>query len=118
MARDTITAQELPGYGEALASDLTYTSLVAANDAQWVNTGKELLFVRNDDAGSQTITVAGVASSTNFNQAKDIATAVAASSYQVIGPFNTSCFHQGGGYAYINVSTDNWKVAVVKLPTT
>lgn len=120
MARDVLTAQTLPGFGAALAADISWDDGVSANGIAWEGTGKELLLIFNQDAGAQTVTVNGVANPINFNNAKNIAPSVGASEYQIIGPFEPAAFNQPSG-TYVGKVTADFSVetidfAVIRLP--
>ncbi len=52
-----ITVQTIPTAYDQTLDALTFTALSAGGDDTFVSTGKEILIFRNDDAGSQTVTI-------------------------------------------------------------
>ena len=120
MAYEVVTAQALPGFGGALAADITWTTGTAAQGIKWEGTGKELLLIYVPSAGPQTVTVNGVANPINFNNAKDIAPSVGNAKHRIVGPFEPAAFNQpsgdDAGSVTCDFSADNIDFAVIRLP--
>jgi len=119
MPRDVITVNEnakryppLPVAANSL--DFAFTVGDAVNGLQYQATGREVVLVRNINAGSQTFTLLSVAD--EFGRKGDITTySLAAGEFAVLIP-PLKGFQQADGSVWIDVSHDDVHVAVLRLP--
>ena len=119
MPRDVITVNEnakryppLPVAANSL--DFAFTAGDAVNGLQYQATGREVVLVRNINAGSQTFTLLSVAD--EFGRKGDITTySLAAGEFAVLIP-PLKGFQQADGSVWIDVSHDDVHVAVLRLP--
>lgn len=119
MPRDVITANEnakryppLPVAANSL--DFAFTPGDAVNGLQYQATGREVVLVRNINAGPQTFTLISVAD--EFGRKGDITTySLAAGEFAVLIP-PLKGFQQTDGSVWIDVSHDDVHVAVLRLP--
>jgi len=123
MARLAITVQEPAGFWPALpltanAEDFTWTASGAdfADGFSFTNTGRELILIRNDNVGAQTITVSSVVD--RFNRTGDITTySIGAAEYAWFGPFKQDGWNQSGTQLlYAAVTAADLYICVVRLP--
>lgn len=101
----------------AEAADFTYTASGAdfADGASFPLTGREVLIVRNDNAGAQTITINSVVD--DKNRTGDITTySIGIGEYAVFGPFPKSGWAQASGDLYFEVAAADLFLAVLRLP--
>lgn len=109
MARTEITVQVIPANGSAGLEDFTWTAADATNDMMFENTGKELLLIRNDSAGSLDVDV--VSETDKFGRVATNTVSTAASNYSAIGPFDRATYNQNAGETdagkvYLDITTD------------
>ena len=116
-----ITVQTMLGpfaaYGAGLA-DFTFAAGTITDGDTFVCTGKELLVVKNTDAGPTTITITSVAD--EKNRTGDITTySVGIGEYAIfpIGLTNSLGWKSTTGKVRITVSDADLKVAVLRLPS-
>lgn len=123
MARLSLTVQEVAGFWPALpltanAEDFTWTASGAdfADGFSFTNTGREILLVRNDNAGAQTITISSVAN--GHNRTGDITTySIGIGEYAWFGPFKPEGWNQTGTQViYGAVTAADLYFAVCRLP--
>lgn len=119
MPRTALTPQSppgaYPGTIAANAADLSFAAADVANKNQVALTGKEMLIVRNDNAGAQTVTINSVADS--YARTGDItAYSIGAGEYAFFGPFPVAGWRQTDGNLYLEGSHADIKFAVIKLP--
>lgn len=120
MARTSITPQTLEGaYGDygADEADLTFAATTgAAGDSgnQFSASGNDLVIVRNDNGGAQTITFTSVPD--KLGRSGDIETySIGAGEYAAFGPFKVEGWRQTDGKIYFETSSADVKVAVIAL---
>jgi len=121
MARQSHTAQEPPGKYPATpltaeSADFTWTAADAANKEEVTLTGREIILIRNDDAGAQTVTFDSVVD--DKNRKGDITDySVGAGKYAHFGPFPKDGWAQTDGTLHFEASDANIHIAVIKLPS-
>lgn len=122
MARTAITpVTPLGGYGDYSAADsadfamAATTGLSGSSGNQFVSSGKDLVYVKNTQAGTQTITFTSV--DDPFGRAEDITTyELLTGEYAVFGPFLVAGWRQTDGNIYFETSHADVLVAVFALP--
>jgi len=104
-------ARNQPGLTAAV---LGATAAAVAGD-QFLNDGRQLLYVKNVNASSRTITVA--TGGTILGLAIDnVAFAVAQNAEKIVGPFNPQYFNDSSGYVQVTYSAEtDVTVAVVSV---
>lgn len=121
MARLVITGKTPPGKYPSVplsanSADLSWTAAGAtfADGASFAMTGNDLLLVRNDNAGAQTVTISSVVD--QYNRTGDITTySVGAGEYAVFGPIPRPGWMQDDGSLYFAASAADVSFAVVHL---
>jgi hypothetical protein len=99
----------------ANALDITVQAADVANLNEFVFTGKELILVKNDDAGAQTITLTSVAD--EQKRTGDITTySVGIGEYAAFLATSLKGWQQSDGKFYLAASSANIKIAVLRLP--
>lgn len=121
MARLVITpvqpAGSYPSLQPAATSlDYAYQAPGLASDGiGWLNTGREILLVRNSSAGALTFTVTSVPL---YGRSGDItAYSIGANLFSLLGPFDPKGWNQSDGMVYVAGSTTSVLFAVVRLPS-
>lgn len=119
MARTVITPQSVPGsYPGTIAANganFTWAAADVTNKNQFISTGRELLLVKNDDAGVQTITINSVQDP--YKRTGDISSySLGTLIFAVFGPFPVLGWMQSDSNIYLEASSANVKFAVLKLP--
>lgn len=120
MARTAITVQEVDSPFAAVSAgslDFTFAALDAANGNYFQCTGRELVLFENTDAGAQTVTIDSV--DDEKGRQEDITTySLAANDFVHFagGLTNAKGWKQTNGQIYIDTSSANVKVAVLRLP--
>ena len=116
----TIAAQLTPGSAPSLplaadSADFTWTAADQANDGNDTpHTGREIILVRNDNVGAQTVTVHSIADP--YNREGDIAAySLAAGDYAAFGPFQGAAWRQTDGKLWFNGSAADVFFAVLRL---
>lgn len=122
MPRTAITpTTPLGGYGDYSSvnvADFTLdatTGLSGSSGNQFVSSGKDLVYVKNIQAGTQTITFTSV--DDTFNRSEDITTyELLTGEYAIFGPFPVVGWRQTDGNIYFETSHADVLVAVFPLP--
>jgi len=114
MARTEIAAQELPGGYDYDGANLTWTAADVANGNDTPCTGREIILVRNDDAGGSLVTIVSAADA--LGRTKDCEKTVAASEYAQFGPFPVTGWSSGGRLEFDGANA-NVMFAVLRLPS-
>ena len=122
MARLALTPQEPPGKYPATplganSADLTFVAAGAdfADGFSYPLTGRELLLIRNDNVGAQTVTIDSVVD--DKNRLGDIETySIGIGEYAMFGPFPPHGWQQANGSLYGEVSAADLYLAVILLP--
>ena len=103
-----------PGTIAADAADFTWEAGDAANGNDFTPTGEEMLLVRNDDVGAQTVTITTVAD--EKSRTGDItAYSIGAGEYAFFGPFAVDGWRHPDGKIHVAVSDANIKFALVRV---
>ena len=119
MPRTALTPQTLkgpyPGTVSANDLDITWAAGDDANENEFTCTGKDLILVRNDDAGAQTFSLLSVEDKkkrkgdvTNYS--------VGAGEYAGFWVGSLVGWDQGAGKFHIDVSSNNLMFAILRLP--
>lgn len=123
MARLSITPQEPLGKYPATplvanSADLTWVASGAdfADGAGYTLTGRELLLVRNDNVGAQTITIQSVVDPQN-RTGNITAYSIGIAEYAMFGPFPKEGWAQSDGKLYFAVTAADLYFAVVRMPS-
>ena len=116
MARTDLTPITIPTRWSVTPIALTWTAADAVNGNQFTLSGDEVVLVRNDDAGAQTVTVT---STPDFlGRSGDIdAVSIPAGEYRVLQRFPVEGWQQNDGKLYLSASSANIFFAVIKLPS-
>jgi len=123
MARLALTVQDiLPSYPTTLplvagSADFVWTTAGAdfADGASFVLTGREILLVRNDNVGAQTLTITSVVD--KYGRTGDItAYSMAAADYVVMPIFKTEGWKQTTGLLHFAASATDVFFAVLRMP--
>jgi 3-oxoacyl-ACP reductase-like protein len=113
MARTAITVQEIGAHGGKV-EDITWTSADETNNHEFVNTGRELVLVKNGSEGSLDVTVDSVAD--EYGREGDVTISTGASEESIAGPFPTHLFNQSDGKVHIDLTDDtSLTLAVVRF---
>jgi len=103
MARTAITVQAMAAHGGG-KDDIAWTAADATNDHEFLNTGRELVLMKNDSAGALTATLVSVAD--EYGRTGDKTITTGASDISIFGPFPPSKFNQAGGLMHIDLTDD------------
>jgi len=114
MARTEIAAQVLGGSLDYTGDTLTWEAADSSNGNDTASTGRELILVRNDDAGASLVTI--VSAPDHLGRTKDCSLSVAASAYASFGPYPVTGWSSAGRLEF-DAANDNVMVAVVRLPS-
>ena len=117
MARDALTVNPIGAQNAQYTTDITLTSMVAANGFEVANSGGDVLIVvqNNGTSGAQTLTITSVTCS--HGRTSDISRAVGQNDVQVLGPFPPELWNDSSGNLLIDSATeDNFDFAAVRLP--
>jgi hypothetical protein len=91
-------------------------AIVAADDAQFVSTGREVLLLRNTTAGALTVTVSSTANA-GFARAGTAPTVVVpANGFSIIGPIPQDGFITSIGTVNVSTTVDGILGCVLELP--
>ena len=122
MPRTSITPETplggLGDYSSANSADFTMaatTGLSGSSGNQFVSSGNDLVYVKNTQAGTQTITFTSVDDPQN-RQENITAYELLAGEYAVFGPFGTVGWRQTDNKIYFETSHIDVLVAVFALP--
>lgn len=99
------------------AADFEWTAAGAdfADGFGFAHTGKEIILVRNDNVGDQTVAIDSVANAKG--REGDIpAYTIEAGEYAAFGPFPVSGWRQANGQLYGAASAADVMLAVLRLP--
>ena len=99
----------------ALSATVTWVAADATNKNQCPLTGKEILLVRNTDAGAHTVTVTSAPNARN-RTGHITAYALAAGKTAAFGPFDTNGWVQSGAKLYFEADDATVEFAVLRLP--
>ena len=112
MPATTLTTQVIPANGSL--DDLVFAAADNVNGNDYVNTGKEIVVVRNDDAGAQTAVINSKKCSHGREQ--DITMRPAAAKYALAGPLSPSLFRESDtGRTLITPSAATLFIAIAKF---
>ena len=119
MARVTIPiiVPKGPHPGVVAPEDLDFVRTAAdpSNLNQFIMTGRELLLVRNDDVGAQTVSLLTV--NDPFKRKADITTYSLGISEEMVFWFgDVQGWLQTGGFVFIDPSDADLKFAVIRIP--
>jgi len=122
MARLALTAQTPLGSYPALplvanSADFTWVASGAdfADGAGVTLTGRELVLIRNDNAGAQTVTF--TATPDAYGREENItAYSIGIGEYAMFGPFKPDGWMQTDGRLYFAVSAADLYLAVIRIP--
>ena len=117
MARTDLTESTAEGaYGDygANEADVTMAAGDAVNGNQFTATGNDLLIAHNTGAGAETVTITSVAD--EYGRSGNITTySIGAGEYAAFGPFKRHGWMQSDGEIYVDVSSADIKLGVVRL---
>lgn len=121
MARLTVVAQDVIGNYPSLpitATDADFVFVASGADFAdgfgFANTGKQILVIRNDNAGAQTVTISSVAD--DKNRTGDItAYSIGIGLYSILGPFPVDGWSQTSKQVHGAVSAADLMIAVLTL---
>lgn len=118
MPRTALTVKTPPGpHPGAIAAngaDFTWEAGDNVNGNDFTPTGEELLLVRNDDAGAQTVTI--TTAPDKFARTGNItAYSVGIGEYAYFGPFAVDGWRQTDGKIHVACSSANIKFALVRV---
>ncbi len=101
----------------ANSADFVWTAAGAsfADGFQFAHTGKEILLVRNDNAGAQTVTIDSVPDAKN-REGDITAYSVGAGEYAAFPPFPVEGWRQSNGMLKGAASAADVYLAVLRLP--
>lgn len=122
MAVLDVTPQSPPGKYPATplvadSADLEWTAAGEdfAEGARFPCTSRELLLVRNDNAGAQTVTITSEADEKNrLGDIEDYSVGIG--EYAMFGPFPRDGWADSGGYLNFEASAADMYFAVIRLP--
>lgn len=107
-----LTIQVVPENGSL--DDLTFAAMDDVNNNSFVNTGKEIILVRNDDASPQTVAINSRKCS--HGREADITMSPAAADYSIAGPLSPSLYLEAsGGTVLLTPSDPDLKVAIARF---
>ena len=112
MARDTIAVQEIGGEGAQKLDDITFTLIVAADNAQFINDGNTLLIFQNAGSGVETATI--ISTADPFGRTGDLDVTPTNAKESIAGPFRKSIYNQSDGYVHIDTTDVTLSVAAIK----
>ena len=107
----TLTVQEVPE--NTALDDFTFAAMDNVNNNDFPATGKEMIVVRNDDAGAQTVVVNS--SKCSHGREGDITMSPAAANYSIVGPLSKSLYQETNGNTLLTPSAATLKVAIVRF---
>lgn len=114
MPRTALTAIAMPTEYATAPSTITWTALDVANGNNVVFTGRQILLIRNVDAGgAHSVTVASVALN---GRTGDAVKSVPASGFVVFQLFPTAGWQQTDGKLNITGDSASLEAAVLTLP--
>jgi hypothetical protein len=115
MARTELTALDMPGALDIDGEDLTWEA-ADNTDKNYVDlTGREILLIRNDNVGVQTVTVHS-APDAMLREGDLVFTDIAAGAYAYGGPFGIAGWSIGG-QLHIDASVADVMFCVLRMPS-
>lgn len=115
MATTVLAKTTMPGPYDTDGVAITWQAGDDVDGNHFLSTGKEILLVRNDDAGAQTVTVTSTADPQG--RTGDItADSIAAGAYAVYQEFPVSGWRNSDGEVVVTPSDANLFFAVLVLP--
>ena len=113
MTRTNIPIQELARNG-GNDNAITWTAGDATNDHDFVNTGREIVLMKNDSIGALSADVISVAD--EYGRTGDTTLTPGASAIAAAGPFPPTRWNSASGKAYIDLTDDtSISFAVIKF---
>ncbi len=114
MGTTALTITEALGPYATTGLALPFEAMDNVNNNHFVSSGKELVIVRNDDAGAQTVTVTSVGGVEG--RTGDItAFSIPIGDYAIFGPFPVHGWRDASGNIVLTPSTATLFVAVIKM---
>jgi len=116
MARTELSVQAITLASEL--EDLTWTAASATNDHYFLNTGGEVLLVKNGDGSSHDIVIDSIAD--RYGRVNDVTISTGAGENSAMGFFAPEAFNQAGsdvGRVHIDIGVDedaNMYLAVIR----
>jgi hypothetical protein len=115
MATTLLTITDMPGPYDVDGAAIVWNAGDSVNNNHFPSTGKEIVLVRNDEAGAQTVTI--VSQPDPQSRTGDIsADSIAAGAYAVYQQFPTMGWKGSGGNIEIQPSDPAVMIAVLRLP--
>lgn len=108
-----LTITTLPASYATTPSTPTWNTAAGSTDT-FASTGKEIVMLRNDGAGTPTVTVESV--DCPHGREGDSSVALAPSAYRVFQMFPTVGWRNSSGVITITCSDVNVKIAVLRVP--
>jgi hypothetical protein len=117
MPRTALPVVNAPDTNASSLQAFVWTPADVANGNQFPHTGREVLLIRNNDAGAQTVTIDSVPDP-SFGREKDItAVSIPATEMRVAPFFKPAGWRQTDGNLYVNGNHANIQFAVIRLPS-
>lgn len=114
MARTALTVIDCPTKWATVPIEVTWTAADNANGNEFDFTGCELLLVRNDNVGAQTVTVSSVADS--YGRTGDQTKNIPSGDYYVFGaPFPAMGWEQADQKIYVDAGAADVYLAVIRI---
>lgn len=115
MARTPLTVQQLTGpYPASLnLDDLVWTAADEINANSFALTGKEIILVRNDNVGVQTVTLTSIADPTS--RTGNVTKAVSAGEYAVFQASDLTGWMQSDGLFYLQAVVNDVFFSIIRL---
>ncbi len=116
MARSTLVKTTAPGAFAAAGVAVTMNAIVAADGAQFVSTGKELVIAYNSDAANP-YTATLTTADDPYGRGESATVTLIAQEVAIIGPVPVEGWRQAGSsYVYVDVSNAAVKIGVIVIP--
>lgn len=117
MPRTILTPEVAPGSQPLAENVLTFTAADVANGNRFAHTGKEVVLVRNANAGStaREVTFQSVAIRGRQDAKHNTGQSVPAAQVRVYGPFDDG-WRQSDGYVYCNGDNAELQFCVLRYP--
>ena len=112
--RAALTPQSLPASWATALTAMTFAASDSSNGNSFPATGREILVAYNTDVGAQTVTISSVADVEG--RTGDCVLAMTASTYAFSPLLPLNGWRQSDGNIYITTTSNNIKLAVVRLP--
>ena len=114
MPTTAITKQAAPRAYPTAWSDLTLAAADATNENHFVASGKDLIIVKNDNAGAQTIEIDGTVDA--YGRTVTVTKSIAAGAFAMFGPVPSAYWANSSGQIVLDPSHVDLKIAVISLP--